>query len=146
MKRFNVLIFSLYFSLVIPAFAQGDPGSASSAGNKKWLRISEIEQEQAKIFDQYRTDKDELKQKYEEALEALEQTGGEDMMAGKIRLEKEFKRKKERLLESYRQDNWRLQKESNSLKGRKTVVTSDYQMKNRLKKASNIDSDMGKKK
>lgn len=134
----NISFFFLLILVSISAYAQDEKnlntGKSLSRESGKWLRISEIEQEQGKIFDQYRKDKDDLEQKYEETLADLEQAGGEELMKKKIKLEKEFKRKKERLLEAYRQENWRLQKESNALKGRKTVVTSDTQMKNRLKK------------
>lgn len=144
MKRVNVC-FIVWMVLSPPLVqAQDVPPSAgektSSAEKNLWLRINEIEQEKDRIFKQYQQDKKDLDARYQEASNAIQESGAGDTMQQQVRLDKEYNKSKEKLLKAYRQDNWRLEKNENAVKGRKTVVTSDIQLRNRLKNSPNIDS------
>jgi len=118
----------------------------SSAQNETWLRISEVEKEKDEIFRKYQKDKTDLENKYQEASWQIQETGGEDMLEKQANLDREYNRNKDVLLKAYRQENWRLEKKANALKGRKTLKTSEIQLKRKLKHTSGQDSVLGTKK
>lgn len=126
---------------------QTQPGKKQPAEESDiWQQISEIKQEKDFVYKKYKKDKEDLERKFQEEQEVVAETGGDDTLNKQILLEKEFNRKKERLLKVYRRDNWALEKKANALKGRKTVVTSEMQIRRRLQNSPVPGSTQGVKK
>lgn len=126
---------------------QSPPGKKSlSEENDIWLQISEIKQEKDLVYKMYQKDKKDLELKFQNAMEVTAETGADDMLKKQNLLEKEFRKEKEKLLKAYRRDNWGLEKKANALKGRKTVVTSEMQIRQRLQNSFDPDLTKGVKK
>lgn len=117
-----------------------------SEENDIWQQISEIRKEKDLVYKTYQKDKEDLELKFQESMEDIVETGADDMFKQQILLEKEFRKQKVKLLKAYRRDNWALEKKANALKGRKTIVTSEMQTRQRLQNSSDFDSTQGVKK
>ncbi len=97
-----------------------------------WLRLAEIEEEKTALFDKYQEQKSDLDARYQYDFNHSKTL--EDGAKFRKKLNRVYKQQKEKLLQTYRSKQRKLEKEERRLKGRPAKIDIRSNAQYRLKK------------
>lgn len=131
-----IIIAMLIFTA--PAAAQ----EAAGEGPSREQLISETAHEKEALFLKYQKDKDEMAQKFDDAVRKLSEEQPADYSRQKMLLEKDFKEEKQRLLRDFRRENLELERRESRLRGHDTY-TAESATRRRLDDSRHLNAVIG---